>query len=1385
MSSTVARTCTELVVDIDSGHILTKSQPLSAFDHLRAYVLLGDAGSGKTTEFNQEKEALGDSAGFLSAGDFTTLDVDSHPEWREKTLFIDGLDEMRAGTSDSLTPLDQIRRQLDRLGRPNFRLSCREADWLGTNDRQKLATVSADSQITVLRLDPLDDDAIATLLTSLDVPSDAQEFIDEARQRGLGAILHNPQTLKLLAEAVGQGGSWPKSRRETFELACRNMASEENKEHIHRGDWLKSEAILDAAGYLCAVQLIAGSEGYSLTPLLDHPSFPSVDELLEPPDQLSHNSLRRALGTRLFSGTYEQRVRPVHRHVAEFLGGRYLAKLIGEGLPASRAMSLITSPSNQKVVTVLRGLSAWLAVHSREARPFLMKADPVGVGLYGDIEGFSSDEKRHLLESLATFAEQGPLFGHERSDDRGGWHRGSTAQAFKSLAAAEMVPAIKDLLTWPTAEARNGRAIGFVLDVLSEADEAELDTLTELCPDLEAILGDPAMSPDVRRSALDAYLHLASPNETKTQFLERVLGEVNKGVHQDPLDELRGTLLSHLYPVHLAPKQLWQFLNSPNEKNFIGGRFWMFHQKTLLEKSSEQQVAELLDALHENSPPPLASVEDSGLGELPIQVLARGLEKHGDDVEPARLYNWLSTTSHSLRTLPRAREPLQSIQTWLQARPEIQKDVYLAWLRHRHLKGDSSFGSYWSCNALNESTPPADFGLWCLKMAVELERSELPISLVLLKQAYGSLQQQSGSHGLTLEVMKEQVHGHSTLTSQLDELCKPSPPSNELSTFEREMQDRMSKYDEEKRQRQAEWEDLLRSRMNELRENRISPRFLDVLAHVYFALYTETDSHASPQYRISDFVGGDPEVVDCVVAALRNAVWRDDLPEAQETISLHSQSKRSLLEYPVLASLELVHKEEPTLVDAFDDTHKRKALAIHFFAPSIPGHNAASPCLSRWLQQRPDLVLDVLYQCAVSTLRAGETYIPGLNDLDNMARNDRHPDLVHGVRLRLLEAFPVRAPNTQHEVLDRLLGETLRYQDTAKLEALATNKLASTSMTVGQRVRWLAVGALINPSQHRQPLRTFAGESEMRARELAEFFRNSNADRNAGSSSLNSDSDPAVLRDLIEVLGRWYGPRGGSGRVTLEMDASDRISNWTGLLGSMGNDQADQALSHVIDDPQLAKWLGHLSRAWERQKAVLRDAAYSHSSIEQVQRTLKNGLPANAADLAALLIEHLNGIAEDIRGSSSNLWRQFWNEEPELKAKREEACRDALLAMLTARLPSEVDATREGNYVSDKRADIRVSYGGFNVPIEIKKDSHRGLWSALQEQLVDKYSSTDPATSGHGIYLVLWTGGDKIRRRPDVCRPATPDELRELLEGDLTPDQASKISVRVLDVTKP
>ena len=205
----VDRTCTEIGVDDANRVRLGESKPLAEFRSTPVLVLLGDPGAGKTTEFERESGALdesGERSVYVKARDFLSLDLDSHPEWRNRVLFIDGLDEIRSGVVDARVPLDEVRRRLDRLRPPGFRISCREADWLGHNDRQSLEVVSLDSSITVVRLDPLDDDAVRRMLALRLPDAEISDFIDDARLSGIWYLLENPLTLQLVVDAISQGG---------------------------------------------------------------------------------------------------------------------------------------------------------------------------------------------------------------------------------------------------------------------------------------------------------------------------------------------------------------------------------------------------------------------------------------------------------------------------------------------------------------------------------------------------------------------------------------------------------------------------------------------------------------------------------------------------------------------------------------------------------------------------------------------------------------------------------------------------------------------------------------------------------------------------------------------------------------------------------------------------------------------------------------------------------------------------------------------------------------------------------------------------------------------------------------------------------------------------
>ena len=269
------RTCT-VVEKFEPQHEGTKQAPLRDYVSTAAYVLIAEPGAGKTTAF--ETEATRQGAQYVSARNFLRVDK---PEWLGKTLFIDGLDELRAGAADGRTPLDNIVKKLGGLGCPPFRLSCRERDWLAANDKEGLREVSRDGTVTVLRLDPLSKQNIKEILARNYGIEDAAGFVATARRRGLDGLLSNPQNLDLLAKSVGQG-KWPDSRKETFEEACRMLAGETNREHlIAKPSVADTGSLIEAAGRLCAVQLLSGNAGYTLPdraePDGDYPSLADVD----------------------------------------------------------------------------------------------------------------------------------------------------------------------------------------------------------------------------------------------------------------------------------------------------------------------------------------------------------------------------------------------------------------------------------------------------------------------------------------------------------------------------------------------------------------------------------------------------------------------------------------------------------------------------------------------------------------------------------------------------------------------------------------------------------------------------------------------------------------------------------------------------------------------------------------------------------------------------------------------------------------------------------------------------------------------------------------------------------------------------------------------------
>ena len=795
------------------------------------------------------------------------------------------------------TPLDSIRARLDALGHPPFRISCREADWLGENDRARLAAVAPGAVVATLRLDPLTPSDIEHILGSQPGIDDAHAFVERARERGVEALLTNPQTLNMLAGVVGTQAGWPESRLDTFDMACRQMAAEHNDEHALAGRPPVRDQLLDAAGYLCAAQLVTGAAGHSLRKGEVDPGYIALDD----GDDVDRTALRHALGTKLFRAVGEGRLVPVHRHVAEFLGARHLARRIGDGLPARRVLALI-SGADGAVVTEMRGLSGWLAAHCSEAREFLIARDPLGAALYGNLRDFSTDERSELLRALSR-SEALNLLWREVS-----WIEASSTLG--ALTAPDMEQVIVDLLSSPSRDPDRKQLVQFVLALIGQGPRRR-----DLIPTLLAVVRDATWPPEVSELALDAMLHATEEGDDWTGDLMDVLEEIRTGSIADPNHQMRGALLRRLYPRALGPNRVWGYLTKGGNASFIGRyqRFWWHH---LISESSDRDVAELLDQLSERLFEAVPALEAQRATLLPYQLLTRGLAACGDDLSPARLYNWLRSAVLSPWQYPDPRdESVLQVHNWLDQRPEVQKAVILEGLDRcrdsKHFRHDLE--TVWA--TLLGSKRPPDFGLWSLEQAVALAPAHPRAAEELLDVAYGGYLNHVYDRGLSLDVLVDRVRGHEVLERHFSVLRERVERRDESAALEAA---RVSRAKDQEASARDEGIAYVRSHAEALRENQAPLALLHDLGRAYFLHETNWADHPPPAERLSELLGGDDGLISAALAGLRGTVWRSEVPSVEEIIRLEQRSRMHYSAFPFLAGLDILERGGPGTAGIFE-----------------------------------------------------------------------------------------------------------------------------------------------------------------------------------------------------------------------------------------------------------------------------------------------------------------------------------------------------------------------------------------------------------------------------------------------------------------------------------
>ena len=512
-------------------------RPLRAFWDRACLVVLGEPGAGKTTVFKEAAAAEG--AERTTVRGFLRKNVEP---LRGRTLYLDALDEARIAERR----IDDLAERLNGLAPARFRLSCRAADWRARGDKEALEDASADGKITLLRLEPLNGDDVTALIEGRGL--EPNKFLDRAKRQGLTLLLENPQNLSMLVEVVRKGGGWPDTRRDLFDRAIKLMLEEHNRIHGEASDPVPADELRRAAGWLCALSLIADEPVLALCG--GAADVPSIVDLTEPAAGVTERALREVVKRRLFGAPGDNTVRLPHRTLAEYLAAETIALRIEAGLPERRALALITGVDGGTLAD-LRGLHAWLvALSPPDSAGRLVVADPLGAVVYGDATAWPVAVKRAALLGLEKLKETNPYF---RAGVWGG-------EPFGPLGVPELEGELRRMLETYTDD----HLLGTVLDVVQHG--APLPGLGDAL--LEVARNDEVHGTTTARAAR-AFVR-ACPD--RVDDLETLLREVHIGKVSDDTFLLRTTLLELLYPSHLKPDQLAEYL--VEEPDGVFGDYW-------------------------------------------------------------------------------------------------------------------------------------------------------------------------------------------------------------------------------------------------------------------------------------------------------------------------------------------------------------------------------------------------------------------------------------------------------------------------------------------------------------------------------------------------------------------------------------------------------------------------------------------------------------------------------------------------------------------------------------------------------------------------------------------------------------------------------------------
>lgn len=571
---------------------------------LEAYILLGEPGAGKTTCFRREAKECGGTP--LSVADFRYRNEELIPSHWDTPLFIDGLDE-----ATGVEIISRVCGKLESLGKPRMRLSCRAADWYGTDTN---AIEGVYPGVKIFHLEPLSKSEQRRFLKALGV-TDVDGMLAYIEQ-WLFPLGGNPLLLGMLPKIWNDGEIKGKNIKNLYEAICRRLVQEHDPKRKvaarKRGELTPPpEKLMHVAGEMCVAMLRSGNAGFAEDV---HEGCAGIDEL--PYNDKDSEMLRRkVLASKLFTSEKDGVYIPWHRSIAEFLAGRYLAGLVNDKKMSPACAEGFCVSADGGVVSGLRGMHAWLATCAKTPAPFL-QTDAFGVALLGGFSNYCLEDQRLFLQYLL---------------EQSGSNRYDYALTSRHYRMLGVLPAVADATKQELASGKRDH---------KQVDKAYLLLrIMEHAPTHSPLLNDVLMSAlkdekwhgDVRARAAGVLGKQAKNDRDLGMSLHNYAKEMNGKKRLNDDEELvMSKLLGFLYPKYIPASDIVNYYSHCSGRMLFG--FWYDFPKR--SDVTEKEAVEVLDQMG-------ASIaKEAFIGDdLAERLFDKAIS---NDTEPRRVWRWLT-----------------------------------------------------------------------------------------------------------------------------------------------------------------------------------------------------------------------------------------------------------------------------------------------------------------------------------------------------------------------------------------------------------------------------------------------------------------------------------------------------------------------------------------------------------------------------------------------------------------------------------------------------------------------------------------------------------------------------------------------------------------------